>query len=374
MRIVINGWFSEQLTTGSGQYLTALLEWLPRVGGEHEFVVVGAGERESGRAGEWVNRQIANSKSANQQISKTTDPRISESANQRMMNRESQDEPSHTQHATRNTYHASRFTPHVSRISPNLAKLWFEQIAFPHACRRLRADVAFVPYWGSPLWRPCPVVVTVHDLIPLLLPLYRGGPLQRAYTWLVSRTARRADAVLTDSAASKRDIVTHLGIPAERVHAIHLAADPRYRPVTDPVELARVRAKYGLPAEPFLLYLGGFDARKNVVRMIEAYARMVERLTKDEGPKTEGKEPSSLVLGPPSLVIAGQLPTTDTPFAPDPRPVVARLGVADRVHFTGWVDEADKPALYSLALGSVFVSEYEGFGLPVLEGMAANRV
>jgi len=71
------------------------------------------------------------------------------------------------------------------------------------------------------------------------------------------------------------------------------------------------------------------------------------------------------------LVIAGQLPTTDTPFAPDPRPVVARLGLADRVHFTGWVDEADKPALYALALGSVFVSEYEGFGLPVVEGMAA---
>jgi len=125
------------------------------------------------------------------------------------------------------------------------------------------------------MWRPCPVIVTVHDLIPLLLPLYRGGPLQRAYTWLVSRTARRADAVLTDSAASKRDIVAHLGIGPERVHAIHLAADPRYRPVTDPAELARVRAKYGLPAEPFLLYLGGFDARKNVVRMIEAYGRVI---------------------------------------------------------------------------------------------------
>ena len=52
--------------------------------------------------------------------------------------------------------------------------------------------------------------------------------------------------------------------------------------------------------------------------------------------------------------------------------MVARLGLADRVHFTGWVDEADKPALYSLALGSVFVSEYEGFGLPVLEAMACE--
>ena len=75
----------------------------------------------------------------------------------------------------------------------------------------------------------------------------------------------------------------------------------------------------------------------------------------------------------PKLVIAGKLPATDTPFAPDPRPVVARLGIEERVRFTGWVDESDKPALYALALGTVFVSEYEGFGLGVVEGMGARR-
>jgi glycosyltransferase involved in cell wall biosynthesis len=336
MRIVINGWFSEQLTTGSGQYLTALLEWLPRVGGEHEFVVVAP----------------------------TTDDR-----------RPTTDGASRlTSDVSHVTFHASRFTFLISRYSTNVAKLWFEQIAFPHACRRLHADVAFVPYWGSPMWRPCPVVVTVHDLIPLLLPLYRGGPLQRAYTWLGSRTARRATAVLTDSEASRRDIVAHMGIGPERVHAIHLAADPRYRPVTDPAELARVRAKYGLPDEPFLLYLGGFDARKNVVRMIEAYGRMIAR-SQESGVRSQREFAAPCPLPPvPCLVIAGQLPAADTLFAPDPRPMVARLGLTDWVHFTGWVDEADKPALYTLALGSVFVSEYEGFGLPVVEGMGCEAV
>jgi glycosyltransferase involved in cell wall biosynthesis len=222
--------------------------------------------------------------------------------------------------------------------------------------------VAFVPYWGPPAWSPCPVVVTIHDVIPLILPLYRGGPLQRAYTWLVSHTARRAHAVLTDSEAGKRDVVAHLHIPAERVHAVHLAADPRLKPVADPAELARVRGRYNLPDGPFLLYLGGFDARKNVVRMIEAFAKMseAERLrTGDSGLRTK-------------LVIAGRLPDRDTAFAPDPRPLVAALGLGDRVQFTGWVDEADKPALYSLAVGAMFVSEYEGFGLPVLEAMGCG--
>ncbi len=245
------------------------------------------------------------------------------------------------------------------RAGENLAKLWFEQVSFPAACRRLHADVAFVPYWAAPWWSPCPVVVTVHDLIPLLLPAYRGGLLQRAYTWLVSRTARRAAAVLADSEAGRQDVVRHLHIAPERVHAVHLATDPRFRRVTDEATLHRVRRRYALPDEPFLLYLGGFDVRKNLARTLEAYAQLVQRLVAE-------------ARTVPRLVIAGSLPAADSAFAPDPRPIIARLALADYVHLTGWVDEADKPALYTLAAGTLFVSEYEGFGLPVLEAMASD--
>ncbi len=320
MRIVINGWFSDQLATGSGQYLAALLAWLPRVAAEHEFIVV---------------RPAAGPKQ-----------------HQHDAPRQRNDESPNTAR-TMECVAGNLFD--VFRFSPDLAKLWFEQIAFPWTCRRLKADVAFVPYWAAPFWSPCPVVVTIHDLIPLLLPHYRGGPLRRAYTALVSFTARRAAAILTDSEASKRDIIAHLRIASGRVHAIHLAADPRYELIADQAERTRVRARYRLPDGPFLLYLGGFDVRKNVPRMIEAFARVI-------------RAQPSLV----NLVIAGKLPAADTPFTPDPRSVAARLGITARVHFIGQVDEADKPALYSLALGTVFVSEYEGFGLPVIEAMMAE--
>ena len=150
MRIAINGWFHGHLATGSGQYLDALAEWLPRVASGHEFIMIrrcGEDEQEQ-QGGNGARRQANTQHRATPQV---------------------------LRYAIRNIYAPTPF----DRINANLAKLWFEQVTFPRACRRLHADVAFVPYWGSPWWRPCPVVVTVHDLIPLLLPLYRGGTLQR---------------------------------------------------------------------------------------------------------------------------------------------------------------------------------------------------
>jgi glycosyltransferase involved in cell wall biosynthesis len=144
-----------------------------------------------------------------------------------------------------------------------------------------------------------------------------------------------------------------------------LAAGEQYRPVTDPEELQRVREKYDLPSR-FILYLGGFDVRKNVPQLVRAYAGLVDET--DAG--SLGKPPASpdALL----LVIAGGLPALDTAFTPDPRRAAAEAGVLDRVRFAGWVDEADKPTVYSLADLFVFPSVYEGFGLPVAEAAACG--
>jgi len=242
-----------------------------------------------------------------------------------------------------------------SRRSDNLDKLWFEQVSFPQACRHARVDVCHVPYFAPPLLSSVPVVVTIHDLIPLLLPAYRGPLWVQAYMRLVSSAARRADQIITDSLASKNDIVERLRIPAERVHAIYLGVDPAYRPVHDDMLLTAVRAKYGLPAE-FILYLGGFDQRKNLTVLLRAYRRVLETL----GDKS------------PPLVVAGRPPPVDTQFFPDPKRIARELGIDRRVVFTGWVDEMDKPALYSAGTFLAFLSQYEGFGLMPLEAMACG--
>ncbi len=252
-------------------------------------------------------------------------------------------------------------TPFDGRFE-NLAKVWFEQISLPKVAQRDRVDVLHVPYWGSALVRRVPTVVTVHDLIPMLLLAYRGGPLVRTYTRLVAEGARRADMVLTDSLASRRDIRRYLKVPRERVRAVPLAVDSMYRRVEDPERLTYVREKYRLP-ERFLLYLGGFDQRKNITTLIQAYAALVYA-----GNGAEGKGPAVDV----PLVVAGRLPSRDTRFFPNPRKIVRAFGIESHVRFIGWVDEEDKPVLYTLAEALVFPSLYEGFGLPVLEAMACG--
>ncbi len=236
----------------------------------------------------------------------------------------------------------------------DLAKLWFEQVAVPAACRTWKADLLHVPYWATPAWVPVPVVTTIHDVIPLILPEYASSPAARAYTRLVRWTARRSRLVLADSQTSARDVVRLLGVPACRVRVVYLGVSPGTAPVHDPAVTARVREHYRLP-ERYMLYLGGFDRRKNVPMLIQAYAGALRRCP-----------------GLPALVVGGRLPEKETPLFPDPRRAAVEAGVREHVHFIGWVREEDKPALYSMAACFLFPSLYEGFGLPVLEAMACG--
>ena len=305
MRVAINAWFWNSPTTGSGQYTRRLVEHLAAVTPHLEIVLVAPKG--------WGA------------------------------------------HVSRLTLHASRTT---QPKTGGLRKVWFEQVTFPRACARFGAGVAHVPYWAPPLRPTVPTVVTIHDLIPLLLREYRGGPLVRLYTALVSATARNAALVLTDSEASRRDIVTHLGLPPARVRVVYLAAGERYtpEPSTFPGEKPGFSEKTWFQKR-YVLYLGGgFDVRKNVATVLRAYRRA--------GPAIGEQCP---------LVIAGRLPERDTPFAPDPRRLAREQGLDERwVHFIGFVDEADKPALYRGAVAFIFPSRYEGFGLPPLEALACG--
>jgi glycosyltransferase involved in cell wall biosynthesis len=242
----------------------------------------------------------------------------------------------------------------LARLGENVEQVWWEQVGIVMAGAREKIDLLHCPYWSNPIWSPWPTVVTVHDVIQFVLPQYAWRKISRVYFGLVSAGAQRAEAVITVSECSKRDIMKILGLPAERIHVIGNAVDTSFYPVRDAWLLANVRERYGI-AQRFVLYFGGFDMRKNVPRVIEAYGQLPESLRREY-----------------QLVIAGRYQHLGHPLYPDPRETVRRLDLERYVIFTGQIREQDKAPLYSAATVYAFPSLYEGFGMTVLEAMACG--
>ncbi len=236
----------------------------------------------------------------------------------------------------------------------HLGKLIFEQIQFPRACGEIGASLAHVPYWGAPLRSPIPMVVTIHDLTTLLVPEYRRGIKARLYNALVTASGRGASHVITDSFASKLDIIDHLGIPEKDVTAIYLAVGPEYHPAENSLVDVAVLKKYQLP-DFYVLYLGGYEVHKNVTTLLLAYSYVGQAVGVDY-----------------PLVLAGRKPVKISATFPDYAGYIKQLNIEEYVRWIGFVEEEDKPVLYRNAEAFVFPSRHEGFGFPVLEAMASG--
>ncbi len=235
-----------------------------------------------------------------------------------------------------------------------VGKVLFEQRGFPRAVHQLKADIAHVPYWGPPLASPAPLVTSVLDVIPLVLKEYAGTAAAMLYTSLVTAAARGSSKIITLSHDSKADIVQHIGVEPERVVPIHLAVDESFHPTYGAEKDAAIKAKYDLP-DRFVLYLGGFDVRKQVNELLLAYTYVMQ---------AEGDDIP--------LVIAGREPEWGTSVFPDLRAYAEKLKLGDVVRWIGPPDDAEKPSVYRLAAAHVWPSKKEGFGLPVLESMASG--
>lgn len=244
----------------------------------------------------------------------------------------------------------------IGRVTGNrrLRRFLWDAFGSGRAARRVTPDLLHVPRFAAPVWAPCPLVVTIHDVIPLVMPAYRGSRAMRAHLALMTRTALRARVILTPSRAAAADIERELGIQAERIRVTPEAADPSFRPGVDPEEINGVRQRYGI-GERYVFNVGGLDVRKNLAVLIEAFAEIVR----------ESDDPVD-------LVIAGAAHSENPLVFPPLEPVVRRLGLTNRVRLVGRVSEAEKLALYRGAALYVTPSLYEGFGLTALEAMACG--
>lgn len=246
--------------------------------------------------------------------------------------------------------------PNVEEISLPLAgTLLWDQAGIPWVAFKRRLDLIFNPKFTVPLLGRGARVFVLHGSEWFVIPEHFLWYDRLYIRYAVPLYFHRADAVVAVSDAVKRDAVKHMRVSESKVTAIANGFDPaRFRVIDDQETLRAAARKYSLP-EKFILWVGQMESRKNLGRLLQAFARL-----------------SSVI--PHQLVLAGAQRFAFPMAAGAERDLrlIAELGLQQRVHFTGWISHDDLPAVYNLADLFAFPSLYEGFGIPLLEAMACG--
>jgi len=226
-------------------------------------------------------------------------------------------------------------------------RLLWEQVALPLAAERDGLDVLFSPGYTAPLHSPCPGVVTIHDISFSVRPEWYSSSARWMMAPVSRAAARRRQAVLTDSNFSRDEIARVYGVSASRVRVIPIAGDPAFVPGDAAVAAARAAALTG-GDDRFLLFVGTMYRRRRVAHLIRAFDAVAAKI-----PGVR-------------LVLVGSDPDGELARG------LAAISARERVVRLAHVSEPELVALYQACAGCVYLSEYEGFGLPVVEAMACG--
>jgi glycosyltransferase involved in cell wall biosynthesis len=259
-------------------------------------------------------------------------------------------------------------------LPPNFRDVYYEKtdaerldnLNFPRFLRGLAPSLCHIPISSIPLLMPRPYVVTTHDLSSLF---YSEGLsfIQMLHRWRFRRGLLGAAKVIVVSAATRRDVRNLIGVPPERIRLVPNAPNPEFflhqdssngrisGPGGGEDDRLRVLERYQVNY-PFLLYAGSIRPQKNIPRLVEAFAVVMEEL---------GEHPDFQDL---RLLIIGD----EISKHPSVRRTVQQCRVEDRVRFLGFVPFDTLRVFYESAIAFVFPSLYEGFGLPPLEAMASG--
>jgi glycosyltransferase involved in cell wall biosynthesis len=211
-----------------------------------------------------------------------------------------------------------------------------------------------MPFMAVPVMRPGPVVATVHDVIPYVMPEYRSPRAQRVNLAVARQMVRKAAAIITPSVHAATDVAEIFDVPLDRIWVTHEAADERYFPLADPGQIQPVLDRFGLRG-PYVFNIGGLDVRKNLPVLIRAFHHALPEIDAEV-----------------RLVIGGAAHSGNAVVFPPVEPLIRDLGLSDRIVMTGRIPEDAKVALMQGASLYVTPSLYEGFGLSALEAMACG--
>jgi len=237
--------------------------------------------------------------------------------------------------------------------SPN--RFWWNLWALPNYLKKNPVDIFHTQYI-APFWLPKKVklVLTIHDISFNFFPQFIKKSDLFFLKMLIPRSLKMATKVIAVSEFTKKEIEKYYHIPGEKIATIHNGVDfELFNKNIAPEKLEKTRKKYNLP-ENFILYIGTLQPRKNIPALVGALNTLHEKYN----------------LRDMELVIAGNRKAHN--FDPKIDGAIKKYDLQKNIVFPGWIDEEDKPTLYKLARCFVFPSLYEGFGIPIVEAMAAG--
>ena len=238
-------------------------------------------------------------------------------------------------------------------------------------------DIIHYPYFDLfsvtlPFGKPTKIIVTIHDLIPLIYPKYYPPGIKGKSRFLIQKNRlRKVDAILTMSETSKKDIVRFLGIPSDEIHVVPLAASSSFKEISDKTKLKRVRDHYKLPSK-FVFYVGDVNYNKNVPSLLEA-CRIIKVplvICGKHATEIEEKAFGLKTLKGPRDWMRFMVGKPHPEFA-HIRNLLKGFG-SSQVLRLGYVPEEDLVGIYNLATVYCQPAFYEGFGIPVLEAFATG--
>ena len=226
------------------------------------------------------------------------------------------------------------------RASSRPKRILFEQFGLPGRLRRDRIDVLLNPGFTAPAWAPCPQVTVIHDLQHKRHPEYFRWfdlPFWRLLVWTA---VRRSDRLIAVSEATKADLLTYYRVPPHKIAVVEHGVDDRF------FAIAAERTHI----EPFLLCVSTLHPHKNIERLVRVFAR--------------------LAVDRPSLrlVLAGMKGFQTSPI----ETLIESLGLGAKVELTGWIPREQLYGYFRRAAAFVYPSTFEGFGMPVVEALAAE--
>ncbi|WP_297520889.1 glycosyltransferase family 1 protein [uncultured Clostridium sp.] len=252
--------------------------------------------------------------------------------------------------ATFNDYKAQNTT---ILMSSRKHKGFFEEFYMPEYIKNNDIEIFHVPQNGIGLTtnENNLNIVTIHDLIPYVLPETTGPSYLKNFLKKIPLVIENCDGILTVSEYSKKDILKFFpSFPSERIFVTPLAANTEYKPLDKAQTLANVQKRFDFTSD-YIMYIGGFSTRKNIQGLLETFDNICKNLNKDV-----------------KLLIVGGLREEGKRL----ELLSKTLTNSDKIIFTGFIEEEYLPTLYNGCSLFVYPSFYEGFGLPPLEAMSCG--